>query len=119
MHGPSVSWDEVVDRLRAFERYPRIWPTATANLRMVSAMRNDARFADVGRNVSHVSVVLWRRDRPNRITMVWSQPDGIAWSGSTGFVIDRWPSAIMVDSPERSVVPEHDVIAMLMTYLAF
>ncbi len=85
---------------------------------MVCAMRNDARFAEVGRNVSHVSVVLWRGDLPNRVTMVWSEPDGFAWIGSTGFVIDCWPSAGSTDSHEHSVVLEHDVIATLITCLA-
>ena len=86
MHGhlPSSSWNEVIERLRAFERYQTIWPAAAANLRLVAAFRYDRRLADLGRNVSHVSVVLWRPDRPGRVAIVWSEPDGWGW-GALGF----------------------------------
>ena len=117
MHGhlPSLNWNEVIDRLRAFECFSTIWPTATANLRLVARLREDPRLADLGRNVSHVSVVLWRLDHPGRVAIVWSEPDGWGWSGHTGFRIDRLAGP--VDSLEHVVVPEQDVIATLLTYL--
>jgi hypothetical protein len=110
-----LSWNEVIERLRAFERYRSIWPTAAANLRLVVALRKDPRLADLGRNVSHVSVLLWRPDRPGHVAIVWSEPDGWGWSGRTGFRIDRLAGP--VDSFEHVIVPKRDVIEAVLALL--
>ena len=115
MHPFSKSWDEVEHRFREIrEHYRRMAPMAERMLHLIALLRTDARFEDLSRWVSHVSLIINEGERC--VSVSYSDPGGYAWAGEEGFNVHQ-VDFLEMKSWNRVILPEAGVTAAVLERL--
>jgi hypothetical protein len=117
MGTPTIGWDDVVERFRSLERYTNIHSTAEAMLRLVATLQAEPTLEGVGRNVSHVSLILTPADTDRHVSIFFSEPGGIGWVGQEGFVVGLQEFKDLTVK-DRIVVSERKVVTTIREYLS-
>lgn len=104
----TSGWDDVLEQLRVYDDLRVYQPTLAAQRRLVTALREDSRLADVEPGLAHATLILRLRNHKRGVMVAWNDDA----EGYKVGIIDP-----LMEVSDIKLVPPTEVGATILDYL--